>query len=120
MPFCLLCQYQNYYLCMDNLDTVDGKTNFIISIFKHHQPDLTLIEQIALLTMWEEHCVIKEEYEMANVIKKQLNKIKLNPHNVPQKINLSKDVINNPPEDFKLNWSHKVLYWFKGLFTRKN
>jgi hypothetical protein len=58
------------------------KIKFIETIFNHYKKELSIVEQIAILTIWEEVCVNKEEYEMANVIKKELYKIISDSNNV--------------------------------------
>jgi hypothetical protein len=74
--------------------TVEEKTNFIKHMFRYYQPTLNIIEQITLLTLWEEICVVQEEYEMAKIVKDEMDYIinnqdkviqKLEPHLEPQK-----------------------------------
>ena len=60
---------------MRDLDQTENKVKFIVGMFKHYQPSLTIPEQIALLTLWEESCVLQEEYEMAEAILKEMSKI---------------------------------------------
>jgi hypothetical protein len=74
--------------------TVEEKTNFIKHMLRYYQPTLNIIEQITLLTLWEEICVVQEEYEMAKIVKDEMDYIinnqdkviqKLEPHLEPQK-----------------------------------
>jgi hypothetical protein len=61
------------------------KVELITTLFKAYQPMLNIVEQIALLTMWIEACVEKEEYEMAGALTKVMNYIQENPQMVPQR-----------------------------------
>ena len=70
---------------MRDLDQTENRVKFIVGMFKHYQPSLTIPEQIALLTLWEESCVLQEEYEMAEAILKEMGKIQQNPVETPQK-----------------------------------
>lgn len=70
---------------MNNLETKEGKINFLMGLFKYYQPTLTLPEQIGLLTLWEEVFVTEEEYEIAQVIKNKITEIQQNQNTVPQK-----------------------------------
>lgn len=72
---------------MDELKyfTVEEKTKFIKHMFRYYQPTLTIVEQIILLTLWEEVCVNKEEYEMAKIIKDEMDYIINNQGKVIQK-----------------------------------
>ena len=67
-----------------------GSIKFLIEIlkgiFKFYQPTLHIVEQIALLTIWEERCVEEEEYEMAKAVKDMMNYIQKNPNKVPQRL----------------------------------
>ena len=49
---------------MNSLEKTEDKVNFIVKMFKHYQVNLTIPEQIGLLTVWEESCVLNEEYEI--------------------------------------------------------
>jgi hypothetical protein len=85
---------------MKDLTLVENKIDFLLAIFKHHQPSLTITEQIALLTLWEEACVNEEEYEIAGAIKRELDKI----------------INQKPPEPKEKNkpkWYNKISEWFK-------
>ena len=85
---------------MGKLETSEEKVNFIVGIFRFYQPTLSLPEQIVLLTLWEESCVEKEEFEMAGAIKNEMDKIMKNPEKTPQRIkgdlDVTKLIKNNP------------------------
>ena len=66
--------------------TVEEKTNFIKHMFRYYQPTLNIIEQITLLTLWEEICVVQEEYEMAKIVKDEMDYIINNQDKVIQKL----------------------------------
>jgi hypothetical protein len=118
----------------DDLDNIENKVKFIVSIFKHYQPNLTTNEQLNLLNMWVNSCVDHEEYEMAGALKEEIFKIKENPSKVPQKkpaeTNFS-DIKQDPIEVIddnkpfikkqkrKLPIFKKIVIFFKKLF-RKN
>lgn len=90
---------------MKDLTITQNKIDFVLGIFKHHQPELNITEQIALLTLWEEVCVDKEEYEMAGAIKEELEKI------------ISQSQLTTK-EKIKPKWYKKILLWFKGFFNQ--
>lgn len=75
---------------MDELKyfTVEEKTNFIKHMFRYYQPTLNIVEQITLLTLWEEICVSREEYEMAKTVKDEMDYIINNQDKVIQKVEL--------------------------------
>lgn len=75
---------------MENkLESSEDKIRFVVGMFKFYQPTLTIPEQIALLTLWEESCVKAEEYEMASAVINEITKIQEQPENVPQRIDNS-------------------------------
>lgn len=118
---------------MNSLEKTEDKVNFIVTMFKHYQVDLTIPEQIGLLTVWEESCVLNEEYEMANALKKEMEKIQKKPSEVPQKNILQfnfDDVVEDPfiiidrKEEY-IKKTKPVFYirffrWVKSLFNKKN
>jgi len=113
------------------VNTLEEKIKFIVGIFKIHQPNLSIPEQIALLTLWEISFVKAEEYEMASAIIEELRKIQENPLKVPQKVSFLTEgvefleqnplhIIENEGFIFEKNnkktFFKKILYWFKNLF----
>ncbi len=117
----------------NKINTRKEKVTFIIGMFRVHQPTLSIPEQIALLTLWEESCVNAEEYEMASAIVKEIRDIQSQPMKVPQKVlfqSTNFGVFNQNPlfmmenEDFifdkkrKKPFYKKIFYWFKNLFKR--
>ena len=83
--------------------------------------------------MWEDSCVLHEEYEMANALKKEMEKIQKNPLGVPQKnipqINFD-DIVGDPfiiidKKEEYIKKTKPVFYirffrWVKNLFNKKN
>jgi hypothetical protein len=109
------------------------KVKLIISLFKVYQPTLNIPEQIALLTMWMESCIEKEEYEMAGALKKQMGEIQKNPSKVPQRLSgeLNNDIlINNPLSGYgkhiplikkkKISIYKRITNFFKKVFKWRN
>lgn len=99
--------------------TTTEKVNFIKHMFKHYQPTLTIPEQITLLTLWEESCVIREEYEMAQAIKDEMDNILNNPNEVPQKNLPIKEEIFYKVKKEKKTLLQKFSFWVKNLFNPK-
>lgn len=114
---------------MSDEENVESRIRFIIGMFKHYQPDLTIPEQIALLTLWEESCVLHEEYEMAAALKKEMEKIQKEPINIPQKnimpINIDEIgddyifIIKEETKKTKKPTYKRFFGWVKKIF-RKN
>jgi len=117
----------------NKINTRKEKVTFIVGMFRFHQPTLSIPEQIALLTLWEESCVNAEEYEMASAIVKEIRDIQSQPMKVPQKELFSLSnieelkqsplfIIENKDFIFKKNnkksFFKKIFYWFKNLFKR--
>ncbi len=116
---------------MNSLDKTEEKVKFIVFMFKHYQPNLTIPEQIALLTLWEASCVLKEEYEMAGALIEELKKVQQNPLVVPQKNTLNIrlddiikdpiDIINKKDEYIKKTkkpFYFKIFKWVRGWFKK--
>jgi hypothetical protein len=117
---------------MRDLDQTENRVKFIVGMFKHYQPSLTIPEQIALLTLWEESCVLQEEYEMAEAILKEMGKIQQNPAETPQKYILPihfEEINPNPLEIIErkeeyIKKSKPPFYsrfwiWLKSKFKKK-
>tara|TARA_R110002126_G_scaffold291041_1_gene450121 strand:+ start:101 stop:406 length:306 start_codon:yes stop_codon:yes gene_type:complete len=100
---------------MSNLEETEDKINFIIFLFKNYQKNLTLFEQITLLTLWEESCVLREEYEMAAVLKKEMEKIQQNPNKTPHKNTHISDITKKTKTPFYV----RFFKWVKGWFFRE-
>lgn len=100
---------------MYKLEKTEDKINFIINMFKHHQHDLTIPEQIALLTLWEESLVINEEYEMAGAVKKEMDKIisKFNTIDIKNEKQLYKK-----EQVIKISLYKKFFRWFRKIFIK--
>jgi hypothetical protein len=121
------------------------KVELITTLFRAYQPMLNIVEQIALLTMWIEACIEKEEYEMAGALDKEMKYIQENPQRVPQRLvgELDRESIlaNNPLLSFngktstvkminvlseevekiqKPNRYQRLKNWFKRFFQKKN
>ena len=80
----------------ENSDKVD----FILEAFHQINSKLTVPEQVVLLTLWTESCVNYEEFEMAAALKKEMDFIINNPHEVEQRIEGDLDmdfILNNNP-----------------------
>lgn len=120
------------FIYMRDLEQTENKVKFIVGMFKHYQPNLTIPEQIALLTLWEESCVLHEEYEMANAIIKEMKKIQENPTRIPQKFILPihlEDINPNPIDILndsktyikksKPPFYSRFFIWLKNKFKRK-
>lgn len=113
---------------MNSLEKTEAKVKFIVGMFKFSQTKLTIVEQIALLTVWEESCVIQEEYEIAGALKKEMKKIQENPFDTPQKNILQvkpKDITDDPinitnKKEVYTPFYVKLFNWFKGLFRKKS
>ena len=102
-------------MSMNSLEKTEDKISFIVGMFKHFQPTLTLPEQIALLTLWEESFVSEEEYELAGVVIEEIEKIKNNPNLVPQK-----GLIIIQTQEVKKSIYERFWFWVKGIFKKKN
>lgn len=97
--------------------TTEEKVNFIKHMFRFYQPVLTIAEQITLLDSWEESCVNQEEYEMAQVIKEEMEYILKNPKKVPQRIFEVVEASDNITEEVtKTSLFKRIVSWFKNLF----
>ena len=93
--------------------STEEKIKFLKGIFNFYQPTLHILEQIALLTIWEERCVEEEEYEMAKAVKDMMNYIQKNPNKVPQRLTGLEKI------PIKLTIFGKIKKWFKKLFKIK-
>jgi hypothetical protein len=129
-------------LDMSNKEKVD----IILKIFRGYQPALNIVEQIALLTIWVETCINREEYEIAGALTKEIKNIQKNPHLVPQRLEGKLDtkllVEDNPllvkretwqvvdediitkiekelPKKEKRSFFRKIVKWFKKIFKRR-
>jgi len=91
--------------------TINEKTKFIKHFFKFQQPTLSIHEQIVLLTFWEELFVDREEYEMAKVVKDEIDYIIKNPSKVPYKGKVVKQ---------KIPFFKKIINYFKKWFNPKS
>lgn len=85
---------------MNSLEKTEDKINFIIGMFRHFQPTLTIPEQIALLSLWEESFVSEEEYELAGAVVNELKKIK-------------NDLNIKNTKEVKKPFYKRFLNWFK-------
>ena len=116
---------------MRDLEQTENKVKFIVGMFKHYQPNLTIPEQMPLLTLWEESCVLHEEYEMLTIIK-EMKKIQKNPTKIPQKFILPihlEDINPNPIDILNDSESYikkskppfysRFFIWLKNKFKRK-
>lgn len=122
------------------------KVDIILKIFRGYQPALNIVEQIALLTIWVETCINREEYEIAGALTKEIKNIQKNPHLVPQRLEGKLDtkllVEDNPllvkretwqvvdediitkiekelPKKEKRSFFRKIVKWFKKIFKRR-
>ncbi len=104
---------------MDSLEKTEDKVNFMVGLFKFHQPTLTIVEQVALLTVWEESCVLQEEYEIAEALLNEMFIIQNNPSEAPQKSDsdVSYDIVEK--KVIKKPFYFKFFKWVKSLFKNK-
>jgi hypothetical protein len=104
---------------MDSLEKTENKVKFMVGLFKFHQPTLNIVEQVALLTVWEESCVLQEEYEIAEALLNEMSIIQNNPSEVPQKYDsdVSYGVVEKKVT--KKPFYFKFFKWVKRLFKNK-
>lgn len=122
---------------MSEEEDAESRVKFIVGMFKHYQHDLTIPEQIALLTLWVESCVLHEEYEMAGALKKEMEEIQSKPGEVPQKSlssiqfkDLKYEVLDDDflniedlgveEEEIKKPFYIRFFTWFKNIFKKKD
>lgn len=99
---------------MNKLETLEEKIKFLNGIFNYYQPTLTIPEQIALLSIWEEVLVIEEEYEIAEIIKNKIITIQQDPDNTPQKGLVTFETVEEKP---KPSFFKKIFFWFKNKLS---
>lgn len=101
---------------MNSLEKAEEKVRFIVGLFKFYQPTLNVVEQIALLTLWEESCVLQEEYEIAEALLNEMKIIQNNPKDVPQKLDsdISYEIVEK--KIIKKPFYFKFFKWIKSLF----
>lgn len=117
--------------------TKSKKVEFIKALFELHQPKLNVVEQIAILTVWIEACIEREEYEMAGALTKIMNNIQENPSSVPQRLegdlNLDPQLETDPLHHFsgdehntddldknnKPSIYKRIINWFKKVFNSR-
>lgn len=61
------------------MGNVENKKEFIKELFLYYKPTLSKEKQILLLEDWIDSCIQSEEYEMASVLKKELQEVIKNP-----------------------------------------
>jgi len=54
---------------------LEDRIRGIVGLYNFYKHQLNTVQRIALLTMWIEVCLDKEEYEVAGALKKALDKI---------------------------------------------
>ena len=57
------------------MDELENKIKGIVGLYTFYKHQLNTVQRVALLTMWIEVCVSKEEYEVANALQFELDKI---------------------------------------------
>ena len=57
------------------MSELENKIRGIIGLYSFYKHQLNTVQRVALLTTWVEVCVAKEEYEVADALQKELDKI---------------------------------------------
>jgi hypothetical protein len=57
------------------MSEMENKIRGIIGLYSFYKHQLNTVQRVALLTTWVEVCVNKEEYEVANALQQQLDRI---------------------------------------------
>lgn len=56
-------------------EETERKVRGIVGLYSFYKTQMTTPQRIALLTLWIEACLNKEEYEVANALQKEMDRI---------------------------------------------
>jgi len=56
-------------------EEIENKVKGVLGLYNFHKFQLNTVQRVALLTVWIEVCIKKEEYEVAASLQKEMDKI---------------------------------------------